>query len=461
MAKRLIGLDCSPSQSYLAVLDVSRGEISKVQLFVSHREGLQEQLADLMQQLGSELRVSDRMATALPASAGFIRTLEFPFHDRKKIEASLPYTFSSRIPVAIEDCLMASLPPEKVGTGHARVTAAAVATPTVAEVIERCEQSSLPLHIVDLLPHALLAGVGSYLKNGLFLLCNSRETILARIDNGSIDAYRLLPQPYSSSQQQWLAREIKQLCAHRTGEQNDIFLAGDRLTDELREQLRQFAPEVHDLHLNLAGQLIPPAYVTATALALRAGQGKENRSFNFRRGSYALKGEWQKLKKPLCWTGSLLILGALILTTAAVLKQTSRSSQLHDLDQQLISVYRQTFPRAKTIVDVPLQMQSAIRELQNKNSQLSNPSATPLQVLKQLSVLPGKTSIEVNEFSYSPAEARITGQTDSFESLNSMTRTLETSGLFSNIQVADAQMALQGNKINFRLILPLAKEAEQ
>ena len=457
MAKRYFGLDIGPLHSYLAVLDIDGNEVKNVQLLESHRQDLAAQLAELTENLSGDFKIGDRLAAALPAKTAYIRDLQFPFSESKKIMAALPFAMSSQIPVPIDECFTASLPIRKRSKGPVQVTAAAVPKAQIQEILDQTENCGMPLHVLDLSPFVLLSGLGEQLSGGILLAANSHETTLSILSDGQIEDYRLLPQPLSEQNTFWLDRELTQFSAKMSNQETTIYCVGDAITPELTSSLLERGYQVKELSMSIARQQIPLPFMQAAALAFRAGMTKGVNSFNLRHGNFALKGEWQKLKKSLWCTAILASASLALLIAAAGIKYNSQMKQIDKLQQEIVQIYRDTFPNARTIVDVPLQMQAAINELQEKSSMVGNMGPDALAILKTLSDQVENIAIEVEEFNYNPSEVRVSGSTSSFEAVNQLSEQLTTSPLFSRVQVADAQMALRGNQINFRLTLTLAQ----
>jgi general secretion pathway protein L len=232
---------------------------------------------------------------------------------------------------------------------------------------------------------------------------------------------------------------------------------GDAGTPELAEALQAAGFGVEMLNLELGGQLIDGPFLPAVALALRARSAKQVRSFNFRRGQYALRGEWANLKRKLVLLASMLGMTALILFGSMALKYADKSNRAEQLQAAMVNVYRSLFPSATTIVDVPMQLRSAIRELEEKGNLIAGGQATTLAVLKEISLLPGIATVEIQEFALTPEELKLTGRTASFEAVNKMAKLLGDSPMFAKVQVSDAKMSLDGSRIDFRLLLTLAK----
>jgi len=457
MAKRYFGLDIGPLHAYLAVLDFNGGELSNVQLLESHRQDLAAQLAELTENLSGDFKIGDRVAAALPAKSAYIRQLDFPFSESKKIQSALPFSLSSQIPVAVDECLTASLPLQQRQKGPVTVTAAAVPIVAIQEILDQTENCGMPLHVLDLAPFALFSGLGDQLTEGILLVASSNETTLSVVREGKLLEYRLLPQQLSDRNLTWLDRELAKLAFKSALPKPVIYCVGDAVTPSVMQYLLDQDYQVKELTMAIAGQQIPMKFMLAAALAFRAGMNKGIKSFNLRRGSFALRGEWQKLKKSLWGTAIVAILALGILATSAGLKYKSQAEQIDRLQNEIVQIFRETFPNTTTIVDVPLQMRSAINELREKSSLVGDVEPGVLTVLKKLSEQVKNIAIQVDEFNYNPAEVRVSGNTTSFEAVNQLAEQLTASSFFTKVQVADAQMALRGNKINFRLILTLAQ----
>jgi general secretion pathway protein L len=128
----------------------------------------------------------------------------------------------------------------------------------------------------------------------------------------------------------------------------------------------------------------------------------------------------------------------------------------------MVNVYQSLFPEATIIVDVPLQLKSAIRSLQEKGSLITGGQSSALVILKELSGLPDLVAVEFQEFVLNSEDLKLTGRTSSFEAVNKMAKVLGESPMFNTVQVTDAKMSLDGSRIDFRLLLSLANPgAEQ
>ena len=464
MSKRLIGIEVGGSALRIAILNQVKGQISVASLQERDYADPAELSAHLEELLAGELGIGDQVVTRLTARTAYVRRLEFPFQDDKKIAAAIPFSLSAQLPVSIDHCATAIQRTQATDKGSA-VVAAAVPTEKLQSLLSDFEAADVPLHLVDLSPFCYIAGLGEAVSDGLVVCATDQETTVSLVQKGLLVDYRVLPAmpaPTQTIQLQQLLREIRVL-NHGAGEAElSINLMGERGTPELAEELRSHELEIEVLSLAIGGHLVDSAFLPAVALALRAKTTRSDRSFNFRSGQYALKGDWANLKRKLILLAALLGMTVVVLSGSLILNYADKAGRANQLQAEMVNVYLSLFPGATTIVDVPLQLKSAIRELQEKDSLLTGGQASALAVLKEISRLPDLATVEFQEFSLSNEELKLTGWTSSFEAVNQMASVLGESPMFTKAQVTDAKMSLDGNRIDFRLLLSLAKPgAEQ
>lgn len=465
MSKRFFGLDIGPGYARLAILHYDKDQLRTVSLLESLRQELPEQLAELRQQWNGEFRFGDRMAAALPAKSAYVRNLEFPFRNRKKIEAALPHAINLQIPVAVDECALAARFPSHKKEGPVQVEAVAASKQLVHHILDSADGAGLPLHILDLQPFALLSGLEGRISDGILISATADEITVSFLVDGRLLDYRILPGGTDLDGEDkifFLQREIRTLLMNARQTAAPIYLTGKAMDDEIIRKWAQQGQSVERLSLRLAGEEIPEDYLPATTLALRAGKKQEQQLFNFRQGPFALKGEWQKIRGSLILMSCFVSLIVAILGIAAFVNYDTKTAQIDTLQQNMIEIHRQTFPDMEKIVDIPLQMQSALQDLRARSLLIGTASPSVLAVLRAVSDVPDTMNIEIREFSYSPEEVRILGYAESFEDVNGLTDRLNGSSLFTRVQIAEAQMTPTTNKINFRLLLHLiGKESNQ
>ncbi len=458
MTKRLIGIDLGQRSLRLAILTREQGVISVASVTESPHEETADQRAILQSFLNSDFHLGDRLAACLPGGAAFIRRLTFPFSERKKITAALSFEMASQLPVTLDGYTTVLQPPVKTPEG-AVVVAAAVKTTQLAEALEPFDASGIPLHVMDLAPHAYVAGLKDFLTDGLLVCAMEQSTSLALISAGEVLDYRQLPLGPETSvadQARAIHREAIALSRTQSLDGMTLQLMGPLATRGLVTGLSALRDHVELLSIDINGQIIEATLLPAVALALRAADTGKGQAFNLRQGAFALKGEWVGLRKTLVLAACLAGLTLVTVAASMGLSYFDKQQQADILQQQIVSLYKETFPQATTIVDVPLQMKSAIRQLQEDVGMIAHDQPSSLHLLRALSDLPESLTVDIDEFTMERNEVRISGRTSTFEAVNRMAETFRKSAYFKKVEVAESKMDLAGKQVSYRMRMTLS-----
>lgn len=461
MANRLIGVEITPRDVRLAVLGQHRGATTVIALEQYSYADTSELPGLLEAMVPGGFQLADRVITTLSAGQAYTRSLQFPFRDRKKVLAAAPFELAAQLPVALDDCQVATLTPQLFADG-AKTTAAAVARADIEALLLPFGQSRTPLQIVDLMPYALAGGIGEAVGTGLLACITEREALLAYLLEGRLVDYRHFPLTEQGFDQETLGQFLQEtvLFRNRTGlEQGPLLLTGVLATPEVIERARELGFAAELLSLTIGHRKIPPTFVPTVAFALRAGKKADDRCFNLRQGTYAYHGEADAFKKTLFSLGGLLAASLLFFALATVLDYRDKSRQADALLQQMTRQYQQAFPGSQLTVDVTLQMQSKLQELRNRAAALGiDTPPQPLAILKALSSLVERNQIEVEDLACDQEGCALTATTDSFDAVNRIKEQLGASPLFTKVEVVETRKGIDGSRIEFRLRLPLASE---
>lgn len=459
MANRLIGVEITPRTLRVAVLGQGRGTFEVIAL-----EQMPNAAATAIPELLGGIvpggfQLSDRVIVALPAGQAYVRTLQFPFKDHRKILAAAPFELAAQLPITLEEYHTAMLTPQE-HDGGSRVVAAAVPKTTIDALLASFEQNLIPLHLLDLMPYALAGGIGETIGSGLLICISESEATLSGLIEGRVVEYRHFPLGGEELAAETTSQLLRETVACRSRLKLDhapVFLTGSLATLQLLGQMRKQDLPVELFTLRLGHREISPAFIPAVALALRAGEKTDDRCFNLRQGIYAYRGEAAAMQKSLYGFGGLLAASLLLFAVATALDYRDKSRQADALLQQMTKQYQETFPGSQITVDVSLQMQSKLQELHNRAAAIgigSQPQT--LRILKELSALTERTPYEVEDFSCDGTACTLAGNTDSFDAVNRIKEQLGSSVLFDKIEVAETRKGIDANRIEFRLRLQLA-----
>jgi general secretion pathway protein L len=466
MGKRFIGIDFDDRCVRVAILTEEKGRVSAVSVDQRSFAGEEELLQCLPELLGGERRLGDRLAAALPARDGFVRQLKFPFAEPRKIAATLDLELGAQLPVAIESCTSDFQQPLADGEGSWNVTAAAVRTDVVRDFLAPLDSAGFVISILDLDPFAYAAGLAEMFPAGLLVTVKEQSITVALLQNGRVASYRLLPVAAGLAEEaraQLLLREGAALQGAAGCSDLPICLIGPGASPALIERLESAGGRLETPPMAVDGRPVDREFLPAVALARRAMTTERGNSFNFRRGSFAPKSEWIALQRRLVFAATLLVLSGTALGGAAWLNYSGKAHRAEALNQELVRLFRETFPGEPAIVDVSQQMRGKISEMQKKNALYgADSSRSALSVLREISErLPQDLVVDIRELSYTPEAVMFEGSTASFEAVNRLAKALEQSPTFGPPQIADSKMSLDGSRVDFRLNLTFSEEKKQ
>lgn len=466
MGKRFIGIEFDDRCVRVAILSEEKGRISLVSADKRSVADTEELLQCLPELLGGERRLGDRLAAALPAREGFIRQLKFPFAEPRKIAAALELELGAQLPVAIESCTSDFQQPFAVSDGSWDVMAAAVRTDVIQDFLAPLDSAGFVLSILDLEPFAYAAGLAELFPGGLLVSVKEQSITIALLQNGRVASYRLLPVAASLTEDaraQLVLRESAALQGAAGCSDLPFCLIGPGASAALIERLESAGGRLQTPPVTGDERPVDREFLPAVALARRATITERGNSFNFRRGPFAPKSEWLALKRGLFFATALLVLSGLALGTAAWLNYSGKASRAEALNQEMIRIYRETFPGEPTVVDVPRQMRGKISEMQKKNALYgADSSRSALSVLREISErLPQDLVVDIRELNYTPEAVMFEGSTASFDAVNRLAKALEQSPTFGPPQIADSKMSLDGSRVDFRLNLTFSEEKKQ
>lgn len=463
MIKRLIGIDIDRKTLRLAVLTRDQGTLSVVSVMEIPHEETAGQVTRLRDILNGDFHFADRLAACLPSNAALVRRLTFPFSDRRKITAALLFELAAQLPVALDDYTTVMQPPVRTGAG-ATIIAAAVKTALLAETIAPFDAQGIPLHILDLAPYAYVAGLKDFLADGILVCAMEQEICLALVCSGEVLDYLQVPLGDSmevADQARIIHRHAMVLGRmQQSGGGMVLHLMGPLATPELATSLNALRDKVELLSIDINGQTITAPFLPAVALALRAADTGKGKAFNLRQGVFALKGEWAGLRKTLVMAACLAVLTLITVGVSMGLRYYDKQHQVTMLEQQMAALYQESFPKGTPVVDVPLQMKNAIRQLQEDAGIICFDQLSSLQLLQILSELPKSLSVDVDEVTMERSEVRISGQTSTFEEVNSMAETFRHLPYFEKVEVSESKMGLDGKQVSYSLRMTLSGKGE-
>ncbi|MEE4356733.1 MAG: type II secretion system protein GspL [Desulfococcaceae bacterium] len=194
----------------------------------------------------------------------------------------------------------------------------------------------------------------------------------------------------------------------------------------------------------------------ALALAISEAEGKNG--INFRKGPFATRKDWAAHKKNLISTALFLTVILLLLLCNTLIDFHNRQKQIDKLEQQIRAVFTSAFPDVQRIVNPLHQMQVAMDELR-KNAPVPGEGVSTLRIMDLLNDIsqriPAEIDVEFKRMVLDPENILISGDTDTFNSVDSIQTALEGSPLFKKVTISSTSRDKKENRINFKIKVDL------
>lgn len=196
-----------------------------------------------------------------------------------------------------------------------------------------------------------------------------------------------------------------------------------------------------------------PEYTAAFGLAISAF-ANGSASLDFLREEFAPKKPLRLIRGKLISAG--ILTAALLGASAAgfFLDLRYKETRYENFKREIRNVYTATFPGVKNIVNEEHQMTNAIEEAKLGLASLAvgGQGETILDIINTISLqIPPESRIKVTELSVGEREILITGEAQSFESVNQLRDRLNAEKSLASVTVEGANANQFNKKIEFRI----------
>jgi general secretion pathway protein L len=428
------------------------------------------------------------------------RNLRMPFREPKKIRSTLPFEIETLVPFQIDDLIVDFNIIERAD--QSEVLAVSVKKDYVAQYLAQLQTYGIDPRVLDIrgVPTVswLLRQEGIP-DNGLFLDLGSkvntmilylkRRIVLIRassFDGGPIErmiSHTRQEGPLEESTVEQIESSLKGFCAtvqntihafawqsKRDARPEKVFFTGlvalypdtgillNRFLGIQAEMINLRGNRGIRIDRDIAHVWNPALMDNALALALR--DEKRGQGFNFRKNGFEVKRQYLGLKREIRKVGVFLILIISFLAADLGVDYYLLKRRYVSIEQKITEIFRQSFPDVKRVVDPVQQMKVKINEL--KSSEVSLPGIKTnrrvLDLLKEISgLIPKSMDVLVTRMVVDPETVRITGETDTFNTVDSIKSGLEASDYFSAVTITSANLDRTGKRVQFEINLQRAR----
>jgi general secretion pathway protein L len=215
--------------------------------------------------------------------------------------------------------------------------------------------------------------------------------------------------------------------------------------------LRENADNIQ-LSKHLTGIYNPALMDNALALALR--EGKKNKGFNFRREQFQVKTQFVKIRKELIRASIYLGVIFILLAVNFGVDYRDLKKRNASLDSQIKELFTRTFPKVTNVVEPMHQMKTKINALKDESGAAPgiNMHGLFLEILDDISSrIPADLKINVDRMVVDQEGVQIRGTTDTFNTVDSIKKGLESSDMYRDVIIASANLDRSGKGVRFEI----------
>jgi hypothetical protein len=472
MAQRILALELVDDRVRAAVAERSWNSFALVGVYDKVRADDEADLSGALSRLVVDAGQPDIVISALPADRVVKRLLELPFKDARRLHQVVPFALEEHLPFPVDNGAVAFTRVGHAGE-HTLVMAAMVRKSDLQHHLDLLQKAGLDPKTVTLAPLAL-AAMYSRAPNGVKPVAHlvvegdesSTSVVLVDLD-GTPRALRsmrggLMMSDGSAVSQDAAApilNSVRQtLLGH--GEETEVIVAGAAaaypkvrglLSDSLAMSVRDGG--AFDYSGIFEGP-VPSAgkYSSCMAMLLGESPAKPSDLINFRQGEFLFRGRVRGDLSPFYTSGILAaaLLGVIIFHFAlGVSANLHRLSQLNaEISAVAGPVLGETDP-----ANAKQQLKIGIAKMNKRLALIGgNMTHSPLDTLVAVSrALPPRFPVQMADVQIDSQGLRVTGQADSFATVDQAKRALDHSGFFGSIEVAHAKAGSDPSKVDFRM----------
>jgi len=496
MPGKILGLDIS-NHSITAVQVKSEFKGYQItacaRVVIEGNSDLDNALKELFDQMDLK---SDTVITSIPEEHVSYRNLQMPFKEPKKIRQTLPFEIETLVPLPIEDLVVDFSIIDQ--SGQSEILAVSVKKDYLSEYLGRLLNYGIDPEALDvrsvpivswLLKQKETPDTGLLFRidgkrNTMVLYLKRRIALIRTFDmksdpvaqsfsDATEDAIETFtPEQFESYIRSFCTRVLNTL--HSFGWKSKgaihpekIYFTGmgalypetgeilSRLLDIPVEQVNMAGDQRVSMDRDVARVWNPALMDGALALALR-DDTRKGRGFNFRKDEFEVKKHYLGFRKEIRKVAVFLLLILSFMAVDLGVDYYLMEKRYRILNQKITGVFRETFPDVKRIVDPVQQMRVNIDELKKSTVLLPgiNTNQRVLDLLRDTSRSILKSmDVRVTHMVIDPETVRISGETDSFNTVDNIKNSLEPSTYFSVVTITSANLNRTGKRVQFEIKL--------
>ncbi|MCJ7615376.1 MAG: pilus assembly protein PilM [Desulfobacterales bacterium] len=481
MSKKILGLDIRyDSVSAVLVKNNIRENFIEAYEYVpiSDQKDLESIISYSLDIITKKMDVSDSVCIAsFPSDQISYRNIQVPFKNRKKIKQILPFELETTLPFQLENLVIDF---DTLTSGDRNdLIVAAVEKAGIQLYLNELKSFNINPKIITVGGSATALCLASLAdntpENFLFVDTGNEKSAVFIVKSRQlyyIRSFRI--NSVNSSKIESLCKNIKRAISafeeifHLNFQPDLIITTGNSIGtsgfEKEMETIMGISVRQADLVADTSVQIKnhpgnswkPEKMDNAFALSLVEIEGLN--SLNFINNSFSLKKYWDENKKGLFITGCL---AGLVLATSfsnVIINTYLMEKKLSTIEQKITDLFKTTFPDVKNIVDPLHQMRVGIEKAHKSSLSQgeTHRDIRAIDILNEISrLVPEEIDVEVTKFVFGAENVMLTGNTDTFNSVNIIKSKLEQVEFFKQVVISSADVDKSENRVRFKLQINL------
>ena len=465
--------------------------------------------------------VGDIVITSIPGHQVSARIIKLPFTDRRKMDQVIPFEVEGYTPFNIEEMvvsyhivkveegeaqILALLVKKDMLRDHLEILERANISPKIVDLDVLALYSISRLMLQGMEGPLSLADIGAsktsicIVEDGHLSMIRSLpiggEAITAAIqrelnltheeaeqgktlhgiileDQGESEEERRFSKCIESAISP-LLREMKQTFHYYEADHHQgvrrIFLCGgtSALPNLIPYLSRELGMEARPLNVleapfnKLTTGSVPAGLIThGFGLGLR---GVGNGSFsqvNFRKDEFAFRSEIKEIKGKILYAGIWMLVLLLLVSFNFYFKLNIKQRHYEDLNAEIRRVFTNTLPEVKHIVNEVQQMRGKIEEFKKGSllfSEAGEEGMSVLDLMREITLrIPGDVKVDIKDFAINRGRVAMTGESDSFESVDKIRAGLQKFTEFKRVALTHAKVGVKQDKVEFKFSISMGE----
>jgi len=409
---------------------------------------------DRLRESGVDL---ENAVIGIPDTFIYRKHLSFPFSSRKRVMQILNSELDGEIPLPI-DAVVADFivgPPAASGLSG---TAMACDRSTLARFLEifgpGAKLRGVQTASVGLATACIRAGMA----DGVSVLCGPEDATLVEFRSSRVKMIKRLS---LTGNQETDGRLLVEGILQHTVNEDDVYLGCAGLNDAIKAALDEevtlrirtlsdidIVQKSHGLDADTGRMTV------AVGLALTGLGAGEALAFDLRQGPFKQVTPLAGLRRPILRTSALLLIVGLLAMASLVSSLHQAQGEYQVLKTRLGREFADMFPGSKPQRgQEPAYIKGELEKLKKRMADLSGLEGRgALSILARLSAaIPEDVTLKLDELSYDSRKLRFEGAVSSFDTVDRIKEALDSEPLFDDVQVQNARVGADINKVTFRL----------